>query len=352
MEQVQTSTKSGRNWKKILLGCGGGCLVLIVLAVAVSWWAYNWVARPGQQVATQRVFDERSQAIFHLSNPEDAPRASAFIGMLLEELRTSNRAAQTENLPASLRFLAEWRRSQQQQQNALTLIPTEISVAVEEDAVGSDFQAVWVINLPRFPRLIRFFMSISGEGLQSYADFDYRDFGSGDGTLAFVHDTLVWARDRENVFLVLDRFAETTPVQPTGWLNDTYRSLEDRHDLLGVIDNRKGVLRWLTTKENGQQRLDVPVLKRRDWERVQQMSLGVDVLTEESLAGRFRLEFSSHEEARRQAEKMREDLQETADIARDAGMQLEFQVDAEPPAVVVTLEASGIREAVSRALLN
>lgn len=286
-----------------LKSCGLGCLVSLVLLIALGVGLYYWAVTPGPQIPGDAFAGRETLAVVYVSGLHEDPAFVATVQEVLRVLQDFNyRQAQASDLPFFLRWLAVRQKNigESDAQRAIRDVPRDFAVLCEQLPGSSDPNVVVVANLNRFPRALRFVYSVTAllQGSESYRGYRILRLGQENSpSVAFIEDTLIWAQSSDAVRQVLARYLnpESAAVTP---MTSTLHVQGERWNLFGIADNRDHLLSWLADHSPKSWKEDFhpedlqPVLRT-----VENLEFGLDVTSEGELGGFVEARLDSRQHA-------------------------------------------------------
>ncbi len=274
-----------------LRSCGLGCLVSLVLLIALAVGLYYWAVTPGPQVPGDAFVGRETVGVVYVSGLHDDPAFVATVQNALRVLQDFNyRQAQASNLPFFLRRLAGRRKNvgEGDVQKAIRDVPRDLAVLCEQLPGSSNPNLVVIANLNRFPRALHLVYSVTAllQGSESYHGYRILRLGQENSpSVAFIEDTLIWAQNSDAVRQVLARYLspESPAVTP---MTGTLRVQGERWNLFGIADNRDDLLGWLADRSPKSWKQDFhpedlkPVLRT-----IESLEFGLDITDEGALEG-------------------------------------------------------------------
>lgn len=282
---MRGQVKSLPPWGKALLGCGVGCLGLVVIGVVLFSIGAYYMVSPGAQIATDTIVGPESQAVFRLYGGRQDSQLGSLLVMMVNEIQRADR----QNMPEGLQWLSGL-GNQSQAKELERWVELEATVTMEEGELG--LEPVAAVNLPLYARLARWAITWTGTATP-YAGYTYYRYPDRNNPLrernepvfAFADNTLIVAGDRRSMEAVLNRLASDGPVELPPTLEEPLSRLHDQWDFYGVAES--GVLRG--------DFFDNPELDSS----YRQLEVGLAADGEDSVSGRLTLHFSDQETALR-----------------------------------------------------
>jgi hypothetical protein len=239
-----TPKESSPAWLKWLIGCGIGCGVLVILAVAVGLIGVWWLTSPGPQIETEAVIADDSAAIMHFAGDEALTGFVEMAGHIFNEMQDHQSRIRQSELPESLQWIEQMQRMQQSNAAAgvAVWIPHDVTLTFGDSSTGGDLSFVAAANFKQFVRPIRLMLNSSFPDSTSYAGNKILLLGDG-RALCFYDGTVLWASDLSTMEQSLDRIEtyEYSPEQGPTAISG-YQTLRGEWPLFGVLDNRNSLL--------------------------------------------------------------------------------------------------------------
>ncbi len=333
-----------KTWPKIAMGCALGCGGLIIIGVLLMVGGFFWISSTGTQYPTEIALTERAVAYFRMENRDEDEGVTQFLSALYGDAQELRREQQLQEVPTWLQDLMEANETRQAEQIAAYL-PTEVTLSIEDVGDASEPSIIVAVNFPRFARLFRLVIfRVAAGGMQErYGDFEYLDFNtlepqSRGGVISFVGETFVFASRVESMLRTLDRAGSNAGNAPSNELGQAFEQLDDRWDFFGVIDNQRG---WLEGRDWFDR--DSPNQPRVDLSGVRICSLGFDLLSDDSLAGRLDFDCRSSQAAERLEQELRAYMDHEIAEARSENLTLDGQFSRDGRRVTLDLRLDGLR---------
>lgn len=339
--QTKDYPESGSNqrWKS----CAVGCLAVVVGLIALAVILYYWFKTPGPQVPTDAFIGPETIAILHVEGLSADPAMLAMTQNVLSELQSVRKRAMTDQeIPAILRFMADWNREVREEdaQEALEDLPRDLTISLEKVEGLATPQYLASGNLNRFPRalkLLYFFVGVFQEAEEFKGVRILTPFPDTELSVAFVEHTLLWGPSPEVIKLALSRGTGQATAASSKVI-ETYQSREKEWNLYGVMENREGAINWLMKQlPDG---LNDPAITGMEW-----LNISADVLDKDSIIARVELTYPREEEAE-QAEIRLAGLFEEAGTRRD---WLQGFVSRSKNDVAIDLKVSDVAKLIDRA---
>jgi hypothetical protein len=337
-------------------GCTVGCLVVLLIVIVSGIALYYWASTPGPQMETEVILGVDSLGLVHVEGLKEDPGLRAMVGSLLveiQELRT--RKLQLEQVPWVLKVLTSWQRSIDPDDidDSLRDLPRDVTVSLEAVAGKQEPQLVAAVNLSRFPRVLRLIFSLSGFGSDGAQIGDhpvYRLSSSGN-MLAFVDSTVMWGQSLEVLRKVLNRDL-ATPGTGINELLDAYRSRDSQWDIFGVILNRQGSLAWVLERWRPGGPAGSAIRNELESQRsdIERISLGIDVVDEDSIEGEVTLHYVSEAAAQGYFESAERAKLLPTPLRESDSLDIQQKVSRRGREILINLKASNIQAALIQKL--
>ncbi len=118
--------------KRILLGCGLGCLGLMVLSIGGCVGFFSWLNRPGELLESERLIGPATTGMIELHLRLEDPGTDRFIRAILDTSERINAGAQ-DQLPRSFRSFIIGRQSLKNEKQLEALLPIAVVWTVHPD---------------------------------------------------------------------------------------------------------------------------------------------------------------------------------------------------------------------------
>ena len=192
-------------WLKMLVGCGVGCGVVVLLAAAGFFAAGWWAVAPGAQVDTGRIAGGESLGVVRSGRLADDPGVRELIENAVVAVQRASNERNREVMPEPLRWMQGLGQARGGSAGLGLWIPREITVTVERGDRPGHPGVVCALNLSAFPRLVRFVIELAKKpGTGGEAPIHYRGrridllneacVSSAGGTLLFATDLAAMKR--------------------------------------------------------------------------------------------------------------------------------------------------------------
>ncbi len=334
MEQAQGSQR----WtaRKILIGAGIGCGALILLFVIVAFSAGYYFYMPGDQIATTRILDRDSAAVFRLENLGKDGGVGALLDTIMEEAHRLDRERK-KDLPEFARWLADFQRgySSQDAEKMKTFLPREVTVTLEQVPGSDDPEPIFAINLSRFPRLIRFIFWMGKDKVETKED---------EFTIDFVESTMLGGR-RSVLERTVSRMNHPEAAdEPDPELLEAYKSGDPRWDFHGVALNRGNIWGRLLEKGPPTAEEDPPAEKAEDYfQFIRKFTFGIDIVSAEEAEGEVVLDCLDEAKAVELLKKVADDWRTQL---RDAGFNADVSIERRDRFVTLRVKVDNLKDAI------
>lgn len=242
--------------RKVLLGCGVGCLTAIALSIGACVSFTVWVNQPGELLEPTRLLGSDTTGYIEWTWRIEDPGTEAFVESLLE-LQERAQARNPGRAPAWLNQLINSNRKQNNAQAVRQLLPTVVAWTLRPGETDDSDLHLFTLSIKSLGNRSRFFdlMLRYTLGLKnSVKHGDERIYVIEDEGALFIRNNSYFITNSEaNARLIVDRMrAERWDVSrdPTAL---EFRLSEIPDDpLRGAISNTRGELRriWHTISES------------------------------------------------------------------------------------------------------
>ena len=345
MEQQKRKKLGG--FDKILIGCGIGCAVMILVSVLGVAFGTMWLFTPGEQLATDVIVDEDSLGVVRFHELAEDPGTQELLTQVLLSVDEINRQRQREELPESMKWISDLQSGQSNPAGLKMLIPKEMTIAYEESEDGEGIDYVVALNPRTMVRMFKSMFSLMSRSDDNDVRSDYRGHDvyelGGDGHLGFVSSTVVFASSRRALERAVDRI-EAGDVAPAQTFTSSIPAGD--WDVEGTLGNETGLLDGLfeVAPENGEG-AEAPVVFGGHG-----VSFGLDVVSADQITGLVALDCADGADAERWLPVVEERYETMAESAAEKGLQLETESRIELNQVVTQVRLQGIEQMLVEAL--
>ncbi len=351
MAGVQESGAGVPPWLKVVAGCG--CVLVLVAGgvVGALGAGVRWLFGSGEQVPAAWIAGADSAGVFHTDSLGSDPGFAAFALRLIEEVDRLQREA------AGSAGAVPWLEDLERERGAADLegsgewLPTDVALVLERvptpagpAGTAADLEVACAVNLPRLARLVRTLVRGATEEVEPHGDHAVRRGQDGGPYFGFDGGTLIVAAGPSALGRCLDRLdarrAEDAPDASEALGGARLAGLAARADVLGLLRDRAAV------------DAVVAFLGRAGWVEpgefdwlpadLVDVALGLDLSTDDELAGEVVVTCADADSAERTLAALREQV--AAWTARADRGELELTVAAarRGERVEATLRARGL----------
>lgn len=220
--------------QKTLIGCGIGCATVIILIFVVIGFGAWWLFKSEDQVATNRILNTDSMAVFRLEDIIENQGAMELISYLLKEAQRNSRERSSGQLPPFLEKFKDYSDDQQDPTQFMKfLAPREITASMSLDEAGKDILVI-AANFGAGTRIAKTILKMTSMGdndlkaetiSTSHGElyvFNQRNPEAGfmfqQVVMGFYKGTFLFSNETESAVSALGRLAEGND---TGELNET-----------------------------------------------------------------------------------------------------------------------------------
>jgi hypothetical protein len=247
---VPTDRSAGRSrLRSWLIGCGLGCLGVLILGIAACTSFVVWLRQPGELLEPDRLFSARTRGYVEWTLTLEDPGTSEFVEQLFHAVRQEE---QLDKLPGWARWLVGWQR-RRDERRLRQMFPMVLAWTVRPAAGGQRDLQVGTVSVERLGNRLVLTDWALGLALrwspeaevEQYAGERIYRFADGDGSVFFLRGNDVFvtsdaASAREVIDLLAGRVA---PVgDDSTEIRRLFVELDDEHPLRGVIGNEQGEL--------------------------------------------------------------------------------------------------------------
>ncbi len=346
---------------KVLIGCGIGCAVLILVAILGVSFGTMWFFTPGEQVATDAIVDDSSLGVVRLHELAEDPGTQQLLARVLERINEAGREQQREELPPSLRWISDFQAQQSDTAGVNMLIPKEMTIAYEEAEDGSGVDFVVAANPRTMVRMFKTMLSLISRGDESgEVRSDYRGHSAytlEEGAhLAFVRSTLLFASSRRALERAIDRVAGDSAADGATATADVASAPELQAwippgdwDVEGALGNEAGLVDGLLEDLEPPGDEASEDLGSRGGGEDLRLGFGFDVVSADEITGRVVLECGDRQAAERWRAAIERRYQELLDEASERGLELSLEARVDGDRVLTELELRGLDDLIAEA---
>ncbi|MEM9596660.1 MAG: hypothetical protein AAGD06_20495 [Acidobacteriota bacterium] len=327
---------------KWLIGCGLGCVGLLVVGLLAAMVGGFWFLRPGTQHPTAVAEGPGSIGVIRLHDVGEDPGAKEMMTYLVQTLQDVDRRHKKEQLPESMRWLADLQGQEQGTGGLEMLLPREATLAFEPRGADADPAWVLALNIRAMARPLRLLWKTMarGESGEEQTHLGQQIVAlDGETWSAFYDSTLLVSDHLPSLRAALDRIATGSQGGDPGGTRAA--GPEGTWDVEGSLSNHDdGVARFLeamVVRELGDAEI-VPPASGDDLE----LSFGVDIASKDAVQGRLVLRCADVREAVAWLGFLEPRLDYLRDDARRKGLELTVQPKAAGADVEIPFELSGI----------
>ncbi len=314
-----------QRWKNPLWTCGIGCGAFVIVAIVALAGFYFWAVSPGPQIPTQRVLGAESLAflrIDQISHDEGFQSMASDILLDMQDLQFQRSGGE---MPLAMGWLRQVQRSSPTEvvSNLKRDLPRDITVTVESPP-GSEGPSVAIaVNLARYPRLIRLFVTWMTRDIAAEFEEDFPGAG-----LEFVENTAIWAQTPEVMAIVMDRAQRPVPPPASSEILGLLEAGAEPWDIYAAADNRQDLMveaARLLAEIPSDFPLKFPENTAQLLPTVKTIFLGLDIASRDLVHIRLEATLQSDADAR-QWEEMLNEFVEINRPAADSPLQLTAEV--------------------------
>jgi|GEM_PF-4552619 len=332
---MDTSSKNHRSsnhgcWLKILIGCGGLALLVVLLGFA----GCLWLSKPGEQIETTTILDTASVGTVRVDDLLEDEGFSTLARAVLGAMDAQN-----------ARMLPAWfPRQHRSAQNLGMLIPTSVTVTFEGIDGAHHLPFVAAVNFRGWVRVLKMFLEGLDTGEQEVQDYRRHRvlFVNGAFFIAFHRSTLLVSNHHDALVRVIDRLADGTG---SGLRPRLEKSLpEGSWDIKGVLQNDTGALDQLFAAllEEG------PALAQLGPET--SLGFGLELETAERAKLRIDLTLADARQAQSVVEPLQTLAERLLEALRARGFEPSASVRPAGQQVIASVEILGLKDALLEAV--
>lgn len=357
--RVSTPRSSFPLWTKLLLGCVGLWVLLILTVGITGWVVFRRLAAPAEPVVTEAFVGPDAEGWARLRSVRSDPGLRGLVSHFVSEVQRQDSQEQREALPEWARGLHELAQANRNDAAWLgMLLPGGGLVRFEVSPESGELATVAILDGGLLARAVGWTSSWN-QGSESYRGFGLIPLSNG-GYLGLKNGNLLAATDSRTLERAVDRLeagaaegadAEPAPVPlPEGFE-------DERWDLAGILDNRQGAFNdtlvnlaasWPRVATAAGPRLEeapgeAPATPAAD--AVESASFRLDVVTADRLEGRVELEVADPVAAWAWAERLA-----AGNGWQQDGLRFTVRSRNEARRVVADFELEGVEGWMTRAL--
>ena len=123
--------------KKVLIGCGIGCGVIVLIFFLLTGLGVWWMFSTGDQVSTKRILGPRSLGAIKVENISENQGAMELINFFFQEAQKHEDRGASADLPQFFEKIRQYQQSRQNPAQWLKYIaPKEITLSISSDEAG------------------------------------------------------------------------------------------------------------------------------------------------------------------------------------------------------------------------
>jgi len=346
--------------KKVLIGCGIGCGVIVLLSLLIGGLTVWWILTPGDQVSTTRILGPDSLGAIKVRNISENQGVMEFITFFFQEAQKYEDRGSSAELP---QFIEKIRQYQQSRQNPAQwlkyLAPREITLSVNSDDLGTAHFVV-AANLNMGARMVKtafkIFSSVDEENEENIIStpngdlikLDDRDPETGTkinkGVVGFHKGTILFSDDITSAKSGLERLVHG---DDSGELRI---SLEEPFDALkvgewlayGVLDGEF----WRKT-DLGQNILQDELLSQ-----IEDMSAGANVQSADQVFISINIDWRTEEAAQMAVRRVEAQKAEWIEKTFRRGLRLDVKNTLTGEKQRIEFELNNLKDAVIKSFMN
>ncbi len=341
-------TKSLSGWNKILIGCGVGCGLLLLVAIIAGGIASVWFFKPGEQIATERIIGEESIGVARAGELAEDPGTQELLGHVMRRLDEIDRATQEAMTPDSMQWINHF-RNEPNAQDLNIMIPWDVTFTLERVQDKDEVAIIAALNFRTFVRPIAAMFSFAAKQEADslhrvYNGFDVYELEKDEGLVSWVDSTLLFATSAEALERALDRVASNATVGGVSEPPSSQVDLEGAWDLTGRLRNDGGLLvDWFNGM--GDQTTELPSASEN-----LELQFGIDIATGSLVRSQILLEARDTAEAEAWQAVLVERLNRLDERALEEGMTPSITTRIEGTRVYADIEMSDVENAVANFL--
>lgn len=323
--------------KRVLIGCGIGCGVLILLAVIVAIAFGNWVSGKGELLEPQRLLGADTTGYAEWTLRLEDPGTDGFVQLLIEALE-AERAGQAQQMPSWLRRLLIEGKNEDAAQEIRELFPVVIAWTMAPSSEAGKDEMLLTLSptgignrLVFADWIVGFATRWSDEGIRrTYRDEKIFTMPSESGhsqTVFLRKGTIFFTTDLDSAKVAVDRLQQQDLAErQAGLLDPLFFQTSADSSLRGAVSNGRGEIPRLWQEVAGSD-------GRELMEVLRSATLDGGLQNDGSLLAVLRFRGPDRDWAAARAEPLRELIERTV-----AETELELQVNSRVTNDVVTVE--------------
>ncbi|MEM8960671.1 MAG: hypothetical protein AAGD38_04265 [Acidobacteriota bacterium] len=347
--QPPDAPKKKGGFDKILIGCGIGCGMLIIVSVLAGVMGTAWFMTPGEQIATGEIAGDDSTGMVAARNIGNDPGLNSLFERTLVRMSDIQHEQQAEHMPENLRWLNDM--SAQQNQNTAgmrMMMPKEATLAFEPGPDG-DPDFVLGLNLRMMARPLRMLMTWAAKQEGQLLDYRGRKIivdNDDDVVISFADNTMIISGSREALERALDRVIDGPPPGATPGL---YRAIipEGNWDITGGFDNTDGRFDGFLLTE-----VDDDIRSLPGVQNASAIGFGIDIETSDRFSGTMAVQPPAGADFDAWQAEVEANWHDVIVDAAEDGLDLQITTSREGNLLVSRLVAEGLDQVIDNWLLE
>ena len=317
--------------QKTLIGCGIGCATVIILIFVVIGFGAWWLFKSEDQVATNRILNTDSMAVFRLEDVTENQGAMELVSYLIKEAQRNSRERSSGQLPPFLEKFKDYSDDQQDQSKFMKFFtPREITAYMSLDEAGKNILVI-AANFGAGTRIAKTILKMTSMGDSNLEvetistshgelyEFNQRDPEAGRMfqrvIMGFYKGTFLFSNETEPAVSALGRLAEGND---TGELNETLSDSFKRFSQEGCL--AYGVLNGNFLKNTD---LDIGPFESDLRSGMEKMEISIGRLSVDEGILNVRIEWNNEDSAHMALEKIEDLKTDWINKADQKGFDLE-----------------------------